>query len=136
MSTIYTIGYEGTVIDRFVETLRLVGIQVLADVQAVPRSRKKGFSKAKLKARMEVEGISYIHFGELGDPKPGREAARAGQYDEFRRVYTEHLNSPDSQAALATLADIARERPTCLLCFERDPKLCHRSIVAERLRGR
>ena len=61
MSVVYTIGYEGTDIDRFVATLKAVGIKVLADVRAVAVSRKKGFSKTALKARLEDEGIAYTH---------------------------------------------------------------------------
>ena len=78
MPLIYTIGYEGTDIERFVATLKIVGIKHLADVRAVAVSRKKGFSKSALSARLDAEGIQYFHFIELGDPKPGRDAARAG----------------------------------------------------------
>jgi uncharacterized protein (DUF488 family) len=133
VSVIYTIGYEGTDIDRFVATLKAVGIKVLADVRAVAASRKKGFSKSALKARLEDEGITYAHFVDLGDPKPGRDAARAGRYEEFRQVYVGHLEGAEPQAALEGLSEIARETPTCLLCFERLPETCHRSILADRL---
>lgn len=133
MSVVYTIGYEGTDIDRFVETLKVVGIKVLADIRAVAGSRKKGFSKSALKARLEDEGIIYTHFMELGDPKPGRDAARAGRYDEFQLIYIGHLEGVEPQAALEDLSEIVRESPTCLLCFERLPETCHRSIVADRL---
>lgn len=128
--TIFTIGYEGTDIDRFVATLVDVGVGVLVDVRAVTVSRKKGFSKNGLKARLENEGIKYVHLRGLGDPKPGREAARAGRYDEFRAIYTKHLISDEAQEALALLSGLSLEQSTCLMCFERDPKVCHRSLVA------
>lgn len=133
MSVIYTIGYEGTDIYRFVETLKCVGIMILADVRAVALSRKKGFSKSKLRARLEEEGITYTHYVELGDPKPGRDAARAGNYNRFRRIYSRHLAGADPQAAIDGIAKIAQNTPTCLLCFERDPKVCHRSMIADEL---
>jgi uncharacterized protein (DUF488 family) len=134
MSTVYTIGYEGTDIDRFIATLKAVGVNTLADVRAVALSRKKGFSKTSLKARLEAEGIAYLHFVELGDPKPGREAARAGRHDEFQRVYASHLKRPEARRALQAMAETARTASLCLLCFERDPKTCHRAIVADRLK--
>lgn len=134
VSVVYTIGYEGTDIDRFVATLKAVGIKVLADVRAVAVSRKKGFSKTALRARLEDEGIAYTHLVHLGDPKPGRDAARAGRYDEFQTIYLEHLEGAEPQAALDELSEIIGESPTCLLCFERASKNCHRSIVADRLR--
>ncbi len=133
MSILYTIGYEATDIERFVATLKAVGIQRLADVRAIPRSRKKGFSKKSLSARLEVEGIEYLPFQALGDPKPGRAAARAGYYDLFRAIYAAHLDSDDARSCLNKLVAVAGEKPTCLLCFERDPITCHRSIVAKEL---
>jgi len=133
MTIIYTIGYEGTDIERFVATLSAMGVTRIVDVRAVALSRKKGFSKKSLAARLAAEGIDYIHFINLGDPKPGRDAARAGQYERFRAIYSKHLDSEDAQASLRELLDVAGEKPTCLLCFERDPVTCHRTIVAEEM---
>lgn len=131
MTVIYTIGYEGTDIDRFVASLKAAGVQRIADVRAIALSRKKGFSKRSLANRLEAEGIEYLHFIKLGDPKPGREAARAGLFEEFRAIYSAHLDSDGAQSSLKELVAVAGEKPTCLLCFERDPVTCHRSIVAE-----
>lgn len=133
MSVIFTVGYEGTDIDRFVATLKAANIMQLADVRAVALSRKKGFSKTKLALRLSEEGIEYRHFVKLGDPKPGREAARAGKFDEFRKIYGSHFSSCEAQSDLSDLKCYASESATVLLCFERDPKECHRSIVAESL---
>lgn len=133
MSVIYTIGYEATNIDRFIETLKIVGIKHLADVRAVAVSRKKGFSKRSLAERLDKEGIGYVHFIDLGDPKPGRDAAHAGNFDLFRSIYADQLETDAAQSALRELAAIAQELPTCLLCFERLPRDCHRSIVAREI---
>lgn len=130
---LFTIGYEGTDIHRFVETLRTVGIEVVADVRAVPISRKPGFSKTSLAAHLADAGIRYEPFKALGDPKPGRDAARGGRFAEFRAIYGAHLETVDARAALSELAAVAAGRATCLLCFERDPTQCHRSIVATSL---
>ncbi|MFZ3325539.1 MAG: DUF488 domain-containing protein [Methylocella sp.] len=134
MTIVYTIGYESTDIDRFVATLKTAGIKRVADVRAVALSRKYGFSKKALAARLEVEKIQYLHFVELGDPRPGREAAREGRYDEFRDIYEAHLDSADAKASLRKLLTTVSDATTCLLCFERDPGNCHRSIVAEQLK--
>jgi uncharacterized protein (DUF488 family) len=135
MTIVYTIGYEATDIDRFIETLKVVGIKILADVRAVALSRKKGFSKTALKQRLEREGIEYRHFIALGDPKPGRQAARDGRHADFHRIYAKHLAAEDAQAALSSLKAVAWNSPSCLLCFERDPTLCHRKIIAEELKS-
>ncbi len=133
MATLYTIGYEGTDIDRFVATLKAAKVQLLADVRALPLSRKKGFSKNKLRDRIESEGIRYVHLAALGDPKAGREAARAGRFDQFRRIYNKHLTHDASQDGLRQLAELVVKQTTCLMCFERDPTECHRLIVAAKL---
>lgn len=133
MTTLYTIGYEGTDIDRFVATLKAVGVHLLADVRALPLSRKKGFSKTSLRARIEHEGMEYIHLSALGDPKDGREAARAGHFDRFRKIYGQHLAQAEPQEALRQLGALVGKRGTCLMCFERDPTECHRLIVASQL---
>jgi uncharacterized protein (DUF488 family) len=133
MTTLYTIGYEGTDIDRFVATLKAVGVHLLADVRALALSRKKGFSKNGLRIRIEQEGMEYIHLGALGDPKEGREAARAGRFDQFRKIYTKHLAQAEPQETLRKLEALVGEHPTCLMCFERDPTECHRLIVAAQL---
>lgn len=133
MNMVFTIGYEGTDIERFIETLKIVGVKVLADVRAVALSRKKGFSKTALRNRLAEEGIEYLHFVGLGDPKAGREAARAGKYDQFRKIYNSHLATTEAKVAFIELAGTVKENVTCLLCFERDPKVCHRSIVSKKL---
>jgi uncharacterized protein (DUF488 family) len=134
MKSMMTIGYEGSTIEDFVKTLEIAGVQVLVDVRAVTVSRKKGFSKNGLAARLATHGIRYFHAKDLGDPKPGREAARAGDFATFRKVFGEHLATPEAQRAVREVADIALKEMTCLMCYERDPSTCHRQIVATQLK--
>ena len=134
--TLYTIGYEGADADRFRTALTDAGVAVVADVRAVALSRKRGFSKTMLRDGLGESGIGYRHFVNLGTPKAGREAARAGDAGTLRRIYCEQLETEGAQAALDELASLATERPVCLMCFERDPAFCHRRIIAERLAGR
>lgn len=136
MSTLFTIGYEGADPDRFVETLADAGIAVVADVRAVALSRKRGFSKNKLRDRLLEGGLGYRHLIDLGTPKAGREAARAGDAATMRDIYCEQLATEGAQTAFEELAALAAEAPVCLLCFERDPRLCHRRVLAERLAER
>lgn len=125
-----TIGYEGSEISDFVAVLSSLGVKALCDVRDVTASRKKGFSKNPLAEALAMAGIRYVHFKDLGDPKEGRLAARRGDFAEFRRVFGQHLASTKAQIALRDLNDLASTTRSCLMCFERDPKECHRSIVA------
>lgn len=135
--TLFTIGYEGLSPERLHAALREADVAVLADVRAVANSRKRGFSKGALKAGLLEAGLGYAHFRGLGTPKSGREAARAHDAGLMRRIYCEEvLDTADGGLALDALAELAAERPVCLLCFERDPARCHRRVLAERLAPR
>ncbi|HEX2137128.1 MAG TPA: DUF488 domain-containing protein [Microvirga sp.] len=134
---LFTIGYEGADPDRFVAALKDAGVALVADVRAVALSRKRGFSKNALREALERQGVGYRHFIALGTPKRGRDAARAGDAATMRRIYCDEvLASEPALQALEALVSAAAEQPVCLLCFERDPALCHRRLVAERLAGR
>ena len=133
MPKLFTIGYEGATVDAFIDTLAKAGVKTLVDVRAVPQSRKPGFSKRGLAAALAERGIGYRHLQRLGTPAEGRNAARAGDTAKMRRVYLDHLEAADGQAEMAMLADQARESPSALLCFERQPAECHRSILFEAL---
>lgn len=134
MTTVATIGYEGTTIPAFLAALREAGVKLLVDVRAVASSRRPGFSKTRLAAHLEEEGIDYVHLRALGTPADGRAAARAGRHAEMRRIYRAHLTTPAARGEMETLADLARgDRRLCLLCFEADPAHCHRTLVAEAL---
>lgn len=131
---IYTIGYEGAEISAFVETLQACGIERVIDIRDVPVSRKPGFSKGSLGAALEAQGIGYAHFKPLGDPKPGRDAMRRGDYSAFVEIYNAHLALDAGQHALQEAVEMARNENSVLLCFERTPKECHRTIVANEMR--
>ena len=132
MSQLYMIGYEGADAAQLLETLKNVGIEVLADVRELPLSRKKGLSKKSLNEALGNQGIEYLHFKALGDPKPGRDAAKSGDIATFERVFLSHLATDEAQAALHELLGIAKQKKTCILCFERCSTVCHRSYIADR----
>ena len=130
-----TVGYQGATVHTFLAALRDAGTELLVDVRAVASSRRPGFAKSALAANLQGAGIEYLHLRDLGTPAPGRAAARAGRHAEMRRIFLEHLQTPEAQAALDALADIVRSgRRVCLLCFEAEAAHCHRALVADALR--
>jgi len=128
---IFTIGYEGATQDELVARLKQAGVELLVDVRAVPLSRRPGFSKNILAAGLREGGMDYIGLKALGTPPEGREAARKHDLARLRRVYGGQLELPEAMAQAAQLIDLASERPTALLCFERDPACCHRTLLIE-----
>ena len=134
MYRLATIGYEGTTVDEFLDTLRGAKVELLVDVRAVAMSRRPGFAKTALAANLRSAEIEYLHLRRLGTPADGRAAARSGRHEEKKAIFLRQLASPDAQSELAVLADLIRsERAICILCFEADPAHCHRRLVAEAL---
>jgi len=131
--TIATMGYEGTTIEAFVAALKRFSIDLVIDVQDIPLSRKKGFSKNQFAEVLRASGIEYLHLRGLGDPKEGREAARAGNYPLFERIFNAHMRSQPALRDLALAAARVTVQRVCLMCFESDPTKCHRSLVAAHL---
>lgn len=128
---IFTIGYEGSTQTEVVAALKAAGVELLADVRAVPLSRRPGFSKNVLANGLREAGIDYVGLKALGTPPEGREAARRGDHAALARVYAGQLELPEALAQGARLRNLAAERPTALLCFERDPHGCHRSLLTD-----
>lgn len=130
---LFTIGYEGSELEDFLATLLACNISLVLDVRDLPLSRKRGFSKNALSAALEAKSVDYIHLKDLGDPKPGREAARTGNLALFKKIYSQHLQTEGAKKALDTARKLAQSQTSCLLCFERSNDGCHRSIIADRL---
>ncbi len=131
MTTIYTIGYEATTMADFLAALTRAGVRQVIDVRALPLSRRPGFSKSSLAASLAEAGIGYVHLKALGTPKRGRDAAKKGDVATLRAVYDDQLELPEAQAAAARMLELAAETPSALLCYERDPCHCHRTLLLE-----
>lgn len=133
MRTIFTIGYEGSGIDNFLFTLGAAGVERVVDVRDVPLSRKRGFSKSALALNLSTAGIEYTHLKALGDPKEGRIAMRRGDKNAFLRIYETQLRTSQAAEALEQAMALARKETIALLCYERSPEDCHRSLVAREM---
>lgn len=126
---IFTIGYENATVDEVLAALTAAGVAVVADIRAIAASRRPGFAKSALAANLASVGIGYRHFRQLGTPKAGRDAARKGDHATLDRIYASQLELPEAQAEVAALRALAADQATALLCFERDPAMCHRSLL-------
>lgn len=136
MTAIATIGYEGATVGDLIAALSAAGVATVIDVREAPVSRRKGFSKSALAAALAEAGLDYVHLRALGTPKPGRDAARQGDMERFHGIFAAQLATPEAQAGLVRTAEIMRAGKACLLCYERDPRACHRSLVLDALAER
>ena len=126
---IFTIGYERTTVPEFIAALTSAGVERVIDVRALPLSRRPGFSKSPLRAALEEAGIYYVHLKALGTPADGRTAARAGRHSDMGRIYAGQLELPEAMVQSAQMLELAREKPSALLCMEREPAHCHRTLL-------
>ena len=132
---IFTIGYEKTTVPEFVAALEKAGVERVIDVRALPLSRRPGFSKSPLRTALGEAGIEYVHLKALGTPAEGRNAARAGRHADMERVYAGQLELPEAIAQSAEMLELAREKPSALLCMEREPAHCHRTLLLNAVAG-
>jgi uncharacterized protein (DUF488 family) len=126
---IFTIGYESATVADFLAALKKAGVKRVIDVRAVPNSRRPGFSKNLLRNALAEQKIDYVHLRALGTPADGRAAARANRHEDLKRIYAGQLELPEAIAEGALMIELAKERPSALLCYERDPSGCHRTLL-------
>jgi len=128
---IFTIGYENATVGDFIAALEQAGVKRVIDIRAVPNSRRPGFSKTPLRNALAEAEIDYVHLRALGTPADGRAAARGGRHEELERIYAGQLELPEAIAQGAQMLDLAQEQPSALLCYERDPAGCHRTLLLD-----
>lgn len=130
---VYTIGYEGQSIDRFMNTLLKAGMQRLVDVRANPLSRKYGFSKKSLSDICHKLGIAYDHRPELGISS--KERASLDDYESYQILLDRYESEmlPKRGEAIARLQHDMLQESCALLCVEADVTCCHRGRLASRV---
>lgn len=131
---LFTIGYEGLSLEQYIKKLILNDVRALCDVRKNAYSQKYGFSKATLEKACVGVGIRYIHIPELGITSDKRQDLRTQMdydilFDEYERTtLKENMNS-----LLYVRSVIDDDKRVALTCYEKDPKQCHRSRVANAL---
>lgn len=118
--------------EEFIALLTQARVQQVIDVRHITSSRKKGFSKNQLAEALGKSGIGYVGMRELGTPDDMRRAYKAGgSVEKFQSDYAKHVDA--QPAKLEELERHARERRSAIMCYERDPKGCHRMVLAQKL---
>ena len=129
-SSIFTVGYEGVSIEKFIRKLCEENIYRIIDVRRNPISRKPGFSKTALRIKLEEAGIDYIHIPELGIHSSLRKSLQTdGDYSVLFTHYEKYI-LPTVKEKIAETIALLEEKPSALLCFEEDPRYCHRTCLA------
>jgi uncharacterized protein (DUF488 family) len=146
MATIATIGVYGFGPETFLATLAEAGIDLVLDLRQRRGVRGSEYAWAnaqRLQDSLQEAGIDYSHLKELAPTTELREAqyradARRGEGKRSRTVLAPEYADGYTAEILdrVDLAPIVRwigGSKAALLCVERDPEACHRSLVATRL---
>ena len=129
----YTVGYEGRSVDALLGTLMREGVRRVVDVRNNAFSRKYGYTAATLGKLCQDVQIEYVHVPELGVPATLRtNLTSAAAYKKLFDTY-ERTILPAQQPSIRRAADLTRERPSALMCFEATALACHRGRLAPRV---
>ena len=135
---IYTVGHSTHSLDDFVGLLRSAGIDLVADVRTIPRSRHNPqFDIATLPVALQARGLSYIHLKGLGGLRHARpDSTNLGWRNLSFRGFADYMQTPVFAEALEGLIALASARSTAIMCAEALPWRCHRSLIADALVAR
>ena len=131
---LFTIGYEGLSLEKYINKLLINDVRVLCDVRKNAYSQKYGFTKGTLKLACEGVGLKYVHVPQLGiESEDRQELMTQADYNRLFERY-EATTLRDNWEYILMVRDIIRENSrVALTCFEADPRQCHRSRVAKAL---
>jgi uncharacterized protein (DUF488 family) len=142
-----TIGVYGWTLEGFLIALEEADVRLVIDVRqrrGVRGSEYAWANAARLQQALAVAGIDYRHHKELAPTTELRQLqyaaddlqgvgkrSRVDLAPAYRERYLREI------LVVADLDALVRELPAegicTLMCVERDPEACHRSLVAERL---
>ncbi len=133
---IWTIGHSTRTLDEFIALLRAYGVTAVADVRQYPGSRRyPHFNREALSAALGDAGITYVHFPELGGRRqPRPDSPNTAWRNESFRGYADYMETEAFRAGIDRLLDLARRRPTAILCAEAVWWRCHRSLISDYLK--
>jgi uncharacterized protein (DUF488 family) len=132
---IWTVGHSTHSFDAFLALLAAHEIALLADIRTVPRStRHPHFHTDALARSLPDHGIAYVHLPRLGGwRRAAPDSPNDGWRNESFRGYADYAMTDEFAAGLAQLRDLARARPTAMMCSEALWWRCHRRLVADQL---
>lgn len=130
--TLFTIGYEGISLEKYLQKLIRNNVKLLVDVRKNPLSMKFGFSKTLLKRFCNSLNIEYFHIPEVGISSDKRQQLESQtDYDNLFAEYRKTTLSETKKAQQEILKLLVQYKRIALTCFEAEPCQCHRSHLAE-----
>ena len=127
---IFTIGHSTHPAEHFIGLLQQHMIDVVADVRSTPYSRfNPQFNREEFRIRLRESGIFYVFMGK----ELGARSDDPSCYREGRVQYAALADSKLFQAGIDRLCEgVAKDHRIALMCAEKDPLECHRTILVAR----
>lgn len=134
----YTVGHGTRPLDELLALLEEHGVDLVADIRTVPKSRHNPQSAGEALARdLPAAGVCYLHLPGLGGlRKPRPDSPNGAWRNESFRGYADYMLTETFESALAELTFLLQLRRTAILCAETVYWRCHRSLVADALHVR
>jgi uncharacterized protein (DUF488 family) len=137
-TVVLAIGHSTRTIEAFIGLLQAHRVTRLVDVRTVPRSRHNPqFNRDTLPDVLRAGQIGYTHMPGLGglrDAKP--DSPNTGWRNASFRGFADYMQTPQFEACLAELIELAKQERTAIMCAEAVPWRCHRSLIADALLAR
>lgn len=135
MQPIFTVGHSTRSLEEFIALLQSHGVTQVADVRTIPRSRHNPqFNRDTLPQALAAAGIEYRHIARLGGLRHGiPDSPNMGWRNASFRGFADYMQTAEFAEGLGELLDLARQRPTAVMCAEAVPWRCHRSLIADAL---
>ena len=133
--TISTIGHSNHPLEKFIEMLTAHGIELIADVRTVPRSRHNPqYNSDVLPASLREQGMAYRHLPDLGGLRHAKkDSLNTGWENATFRGFADYMQTESFEKGLAELIALADGTKVALMCAEALPWRCHRSLIADAL---
>ena len=127
---VFTIGHSNHSLDGLLALLRMHGIEEVVDVRSTPYSRyNPHFSRKALSRALEEAGVAYVFQGEQLGGRPSERSL----YDADGRVrYDLVARTASFSDGIARVLSLACDRRVALMCAEKEPLDCHRTLLVAR----
>ncbi len=126
MGQLYTLGYSGLEIANFLALVARYNIDVICDVRSTPYSTyKPDFTRAAFKQHLNAAGVKYVFLGDKLGARPSDRRC----YVDGQAVYEKIAQTALFNEGLARVHKGVKTLNLALVCSERDPIECHRTIL-------
>lgn len=135
---VLTIGHSTHPIDEFIGMLRANGVELVADVRTIPKSRHNPqFGEDELRGSLPEAGIEYRRLEGLGGLRhTTKDSVNGAWRNASFRGYADYMQTAAFDDALAGLIELARSKTVAVMCAEAVPWRCHRSLIGDALLAR